>query len=382
MIEQILVVEPDKAFSDKLTDALKKAGPYHVVSATNLVEASLLLSRQSRDLAFIPLSENDNIVEALRGIQPDLRLVLTTPSAEIAVPDAYLGKVQAVLLKSHLESDLYIVLKSAVTNPIVIEEDGKPKTGELPPLETAVIIAALQRAELGNLVQTAVFAYKTDLLAHWGELNITQSATIALVVGDRWNVEGKGTLVQFIHLAARAGDLLLYTREVEENYLLTLVAQPGTPMRELRHKSNELVASLSKVLKGQSLNEAGAEAAAAAPINGNQKTYAIVWRPIRPIPKSLHIPLRRAIERLATANACSLSHISVHEKLIHLVVSCPPGRDSSWAVYLFKNGSEDTIQREYGVAASLWDTGHYAIESTEPLSEAELNLFLEKGNDS
>lgn len=383
MIEQILVVEPDNSFSDKLVDALRKAGPYHVVSATDLVEASLLLSRQSRDLAFIPLSENDNIVAELRAIQPDLRLVLTTPSAETSVPEAYLGKVQAVLLKTHLESDLYIVLKSAVTNPIVIEEDGKPRTGELlPPLETAVIIAALQRAELGNLVQTAVFAYKTDLLAHWGELNITQAATIALVVGDKWHVEEKGTLVQFIHLAARAGDLLLYTREVEENYLLTLVAQPGTSMRELRHTANELVASLAKVLKGQSLHEAGVEAAAAAPNNGNQKTYAIVWRPIRPIPQSLHIPLRRAIERLATANACSLSHISVHEKLIHLVVSCPPGRDSSWAVFLFKNGSEDTIQREYGVAASLWDTGHYAIESTQPLSEAELNLFLEKENDS
>ena len=118
-------------------------------------------------------------------------------------------------------------------------------------------------------------------------------------------------------------------------------------------------------------------ALAAAP-NGRQKSYAIVWRPIRPIPKSLHIPLRRAIERLATANACTLGFTSVHEKLIHLVVTCPPGRDSTWAAYLFKNGSEDTIQKEYGVTATLWDTGFYAVESSEPLSEAELNLFLER----
>jgi hypothetical protein len=178
-------------------------------------------------------------------------------------------------------------------------------------------------------------------------------------------------------LAARAGDLLLYSRAVTDEYLLTLVALPETPLRELRQQARTVTAQLELVLQGKTLQDAQAETTAAAP-NGQRISYAIVWRPIRPIPKSLHIPLRRAIERLAMANACTLSYTSVHERLIHLVVTCPPGYDSTWAAYLFKNGSEDTIQREYGVAASLWDTGFYAIESTDPLSEAELNLFLER----
>jgi hypothetical protein len=377
MIETILIVEADQSFAKKLTQALKKAGTYTVVTAPNVKEAALLLSRQRRDLAFVPLVEGDEIIHSLRYIQPDLRLVLVMPTANLAVPDAYAGKVQAVLLKSHIDTDLPTILKSAIRQPMVIEKNGVPQTGELPDLETAVILSALQRANLGKLIQTAIFAHKTSLLAHWGELNITQAATVALVAGEKWRAETASTVIQYIHLAARAGDLLLYSHAVNEEYLLTLVALPETPLRELRQQAKTMAASLDQVLQGKTLLDVHAETVAAAP-NGGHTSYALIWRPIRPIPKSLHIPLRRAIERLATANACTLSFTSVHEKLIHLVVTCPPGRDSTWVAYLFKNGSEDTIQREYGVAATLWDTGFYAVESSEPLSEAELNLFLER----
>lgn len=377
MIENILVVEADKSFTDKLTQALKKAGHYNVVTAPDAREASLLLTRQRRDVAFIPLVDGDEIVSSLRLIQPDLRLILLMPTANLTVPDAYAGKIQAILLKSHVDTDLATVLKSAARQPMVIEEDGKPQTAQLPNLETAVILSALQRANLGKLVQTVIFAHKTNLLAHWGDLNITQAATVALIAGEKWQASSHSTVIQFLHLAAKAGDLLLYSHAVAEEYLLTLVALPETPMRELRQQSRALIANLERVLQGETLQDAGVEMATAV-TNGQQTSYAIIWRPIRPIPKSLHVPLRRAIERLATANACTLSFINVHEKLIHLVVNCPPERDSTWVAYLFKNGSEDTIQREYGVAATLWDTGFYAIESSEPLSEAELNLFLEK----
>ena len=377
MIENILIVEADRIFAKKLTQALKKAGSYSIVTAPNVKEASLLLSRQQRDLAFIPLVEGEEVVRTLRHIQPNLRLVLVMPTANLAVPDAYAGKVQAVLLKSHVNTDLPTILKNAARQPMIIEENGLSQTDELPDLETAVILSVLQQAHLGKLVQTIIFAHKTNLLAHWGELNITQAATVALIAGEKWRAEPNSTIIQFIHLAARAGDLLLYSCAVANTFLLTLVALPETPIRELRQQAKAEAAKLEQVLQGKTLQETRAETVAAA-ANGQQSSYAIVWRPIRPVPKSLHIPLRRAIERLATANACTISFINMHERLIHLVVTCPPGRDSTWAAYLFKNGSEDTIQREYGVAASLWDTGFYAVESSVPLSEAELNLFLER----
>ena len=114
--------------------------------------------------------------------------------------------------------------------------------------------------------------------------------------------------------------------------------------------------------------------------NNRQKnhSFAIVWRPLKKLPPALEIPLRRALERLAATNGCGLQQVTVQSELIHLVVTCPPGRDSAWAAYLFKNGSEEIIQQEYSVNASLWETGYYATESEQPLSEAELNLFLQR----
>ncbi|MCZ7670100.1 MAG: transposase [Chloroflexi bacterium] len=88
--------------------------------------------------------------------------------------------------------------------------------------------------------------------------------------------------------------------------------------------------------------------------------------------------MRRALERLAATNGCGLQQVSVQPEPIHLVVTCPPGRDSAWAAYLFKNGSEEIIQQEFNVTANLWETGYYATESEEPLTETELNLFLER----
>jgi hypothetical protein len=100
------------------------------------------------------------------------------------------------------------------------------------------------------------------------------------------------------------------------------------------------------------------------------------------LPSHLHIPLRRAISRLAVANACVLTHVQVQVDLVQLVVTVPPGREASWAAYLFKNGSEQTIHQEFELRGSLWETGFYAIESTEPLSEAELNLFLDSSSET
>jgi hypothetical protein len=88
--------------------------------------------------------------------------------------------------------------------------------------------------------------------------------------------------------------------------------------------------------------------------------------------------VRRALERIAIANACALTYVDVQAQLIHIVVTCPPGRSSGWAVHMLKSGSDEAIRREYGQTRPLWHVGHYARESNDPLSDAELNIFLQQ----
>jgi len=374
--KNILILDPDKAFAMHLAKALKALGPVRVTVTPTMREAALHLVQRIQDLAFIPVAADAQVVRSLRAVQPDLRLILMVPTPDVAVPDFYSGQIQAVLIKSLVDVDLPEVLEQADGQPFrSLGEDEEGEEASAP--DTAVLIAALQQAQLGQLLQTVIFAQAAQVLAHWGNLNDTEVANVALHTGREWLQDQYKTRVQFLHLPPRAGEWLLYTTCLEKAYLLTLVAAPEMPLPELRRQATQLASYLRDALNGVTPFFSSAETAVTeqAP---DQKSYAIIWRPVVELPPALHIPLRRALDRLATANGCRLRHTAVQPELIHLVVTCPSGRDSAWAAYLFKNGAEEIIQQEFGVAANLWETGYYATESTEPLTDAELNIFLER----
>jgi len=372
--KNILIVDADKVFALHLAKALKALGPVRVSIMPAVREAALHLVQRPQNLAFIPVSGDDQIVRSLRAVQPDLRLILMTPTPDTAVPDFYSGQIQAVLIKSLVDVDLAYVLQQADEQPFHTSLPAEAPSGMGAP-DTAVLIAALQQAKLGQLLQTVIFSQAAQVLAHWGNLNDTEVANVALHTGREWLQDQYHTRVQFLHLPPRAGEWLLYTTCLEQAYLLTLVAAPEMPMPELRRQATQLAVILQDALQG--IPPTAIPETAVSTETVDLKSYAIVWRPLVSLPPALHIPLRRALERLAAANGCRLRHTAVQPELIHLVVTCPPGRDSAWAAYLFKNGAEEIIQQEFGVAANLWETGYYATESAEPLTEAELNIFLE-----
>ncbi|PIE81275.1 MAG: hypothetical protein CSA11_04575 [Chloroflexi bacterium] len=373
--QQILILDPDTEFTVQLAQQIRANGYHLVFAAPTIRQAHHHQVRHDIDLAFIPISDNDSVIDALRIKQPDLRIVIMTPSPDFQVPESFSGKIQAILIKSHLEADLPDILDNAFHQPLVKEQPKHLKTCKQP--DTALLIAVLQQANLGQLIQTAIFAKKERVLAHWGKLNDTEVAAVALHVGQNWPAEnGKNVRVQFHRLPARSGDRLLYSLCVENIFLLTLVALPETPLTQLRIEADRIADHLAEAVHGRNMLDMPSNPS----MHHKQKplTYAIVWRPLKKLPPALAIPLRRALGRLATTNGCALKEASVQAELIHLVVTCPPGRDSAWAAYLFKNGSEAIIQQEYNFNVHLWETGYYATESEAPLSEKELNLFLEQ----
>jgi hypothetical protein len=372
--KQILILDPDKDFTIRLAQQIRANGFPSILASSTIREARYHLARRKIELAFIPISDDDKVIQALRSKQPGLRIVLMTPSSEYRVPEIFSGKVQAVLIKSHLEADLPDVLDQALNQPL-LKTDTKPLNPQKRP-DTALLIAVLQQANLGNLIQTAIFSKKDRVVAHWGKLNDTEVAAIALNVGKTWPQADHNIRVQFHRLPARSDDRLLYSCCVEDTYLLTLVALPETPLTRLRIEANQVADHLTEAMLGRDLFDTPLKAYAHK--KQSPYSFAIVWRPLKNLPPALEIPLRRALERLAATNGCVLQQVSVQPELIHLVVTCPPGRDSAWAAYLFKNGSEEIIQQEYSVNASLWENGYYATESEQPLSETELNLFLQR----
>lgn len=378
MTKRFLIVEPDRVASDRLVEALTELYGGEVTVARKTKLACQRLSQAPRDLAIIPMLKSDKLVRILRLVQPDLKLVVMVRRKDESIPESYAHLVQGVLPRSYQKPDLARVIDDALGQPSPVEEDTvEPDDGTGPLLDTASVIGILQQARMGRLIQAAVFSAGTRLLAHWGALEGAQAATVAMVAASEWGDSTHTVRVQFINLPARAGDMLLHTRRVDNVHFLTLVSRPETPLSELRMESDSLLGSLlemfahKKMAETSMLDEDEDEKA-------ETESYAIAWRPVEPLSPALHIPLRRSLARLAATNDCTLIQIEVRPELIHLVVACPPDRDSTWAAYLFKNGSEATIQQEFGLKDSLWEAGYHAIESKDPLSEAELNLFLER----
>ncbi|MCP5098103.1 MAG: hypothetical protein GY943_21355 [Chloroflexi bacterium] len=375
-INHVLILESDQLFAERFKQTLKHIGAFEISVMLTLKDACLHLMQSPQDLAFIPVIEGGKIVRSLRAVQPNLRLVLMAPQADYKLPDTYAGAVQAVMIKDLVDIELPAIIENAFESPLLVPgKVAKEQRAGIESIDTAILIATLNQAQLGRLVQSVVFARGTKMLAYWGELKDREAGAIAIYTGKDWASGAQKSRVQFMHLPARAGDMLLYTHRILNDYYLTLVALPETPLGELRTQASRMVVSLKKVVLGKT---APLKLPKTVPNVDGRSTFAIVWQPVKLLPTSLHIPLRRAIERLAAANACVPTHILVRPEFVHLVVNCPPGRDSTWAAYLFKNGSEQTIQQQYGVAASLWETGFYAAESDDPLSEIELNLFLER----
>lgn len=372
----ILILEPDRTFAVRLTRALKKIAPFEISVVPSVRDGCLELMQQSQSVAFIPASESSKIVRSFRAVQPDLRLILMTPTADFDVPTTYSGSVQAVLIKPLLDVELPTVLEEGLEQPVLgTSATKKATTPEIEIFDTSVVDEALAQVHLSRLVQSVVFAHGQTMLSFSGDLQEKEAGAIAIHVGRDWSRENPSRL-QFLHLPARKGDMLLYSRQVVQNYFVTLVALPETPIGELRSQAAQLVVMLKKIVLGQtgplSSGIVGEQA-----VDG-RSTFALAWRPTRPLPFSLIIPLRRSLERIASENACILTHTHVEGGLAHVVINCPPGRDSTWAAYLLKNGSERKIQEEFGVVANLWDTGFYASRQTDPLTDEELRLFLER----
>jgi hypothetical protein len=362
-IKHILVLEPDRTFALRLMRALSRMGEFHVSLVPTLKEACLQLVQNDQDLAFIPVTEGAKIIRSLRAVQPNLRLILVTPSGDEEIPVTYSGNVQGVLIKSLVDVELETLVENVARQPVVPPR----RDTAVPPdptrsLDTALLIATLQEARLGRLLQTIVFARGSKLLAYWGELNEREAAAVALHVGAGWAGNTLPSRLQFIHLPARAGDLLLFTHRVSEQFLVTLVALPEAPLTEVRQQTRRMAKKLTAVVEGRVLAQTGLLGNGFGA--GQRPSFVIVWRPEALLPSQLHIPLRRAISRLAVANACVLTHVQVQADLVQLVVTVPPGRDASWAAYLFKNGSEQTT------------------ESSEPLTDAELRLFLDSSSET
>lgn len=379
MKNKIIIVEPDTEFATRLAAALEK-GQYQATIVRNVRDACLILVQQHQDLAFVPAQSDDGLFRALLILQPDLPLVGIVPTPQTPLPQAQRARLKTLLSKTRFEVELPLVLEAILQKPVssMFLETDQGSTQVVSLVDIGRVMGLLQQMTADTGI-TALFTQHRSVLAFAGELSNEQATLIAARCQQTWQPELLTAQMQFYRLPGRVGELLLYTRPIGKDNALVLVASPTTPLGMVRMQADALQPQLLE-MTGIEVTVAAAPYTPALPSPQPARTnhaYAILWRAREPLPDFLHIPLRRALERLAKANACMLTHFDVTEQYVHLVVNCPPGRNGTWAAHLFKNGSERELQTQFQVRTTFWTTGHYATESPDPLPVAELDLFMQ-----
>lgn len=371
-----LILNPDEQFATQLFSALAQLGSHSVSSTPVFREACLIVSQQPQDVVFIPYENYESVLESLRFLQPSLRVVVTVDEAQAELPAADI--VQGVLVRSQLHSQLPAVLLEALARPVPPPPNGQP----LRALNENSLTALLQRTIDDERLLSIVLAEKGQVMAHAGTLDDQQAGRVAQRVQNGWeNEEGGTAQIQFISLPGRVSELMLYSRPVGNSRLLSLTALPEMTVTPLRQRADALARQLASIGAAPA-EQAEPEVPPVAPLlttpaEPEVNTIAIIWRPVAPLPPVLSIPLRRALERIAERRACVLNALDIRPDYVHLLVTCPPGRDSAWVAHRFKTGSETEIQKQFGVQAALWQRGYFAAASPEPFSERQIQLYLE-----
>lgn len=379
-MQTILVIEPDNQFARTLARTLKQLGPVTISTVPTIREGCLILAQRPQDLVFMPIVEDSAaLLRALRALQPSVPIILTLPTIDTPVAPTLIKQVQGILPQDEVALKLPYLLNQT-TEP-------EPKTAVNPPptpppaqptIDTGELQQMLATIDLGRLIQTVILAQGGRILASHGEHTGLEAGRIATQASQDWDNAHTARL-QFMQLRPRKLGVTLYSCQLPDDHLLTLVAASDASLSELRMKAEGLTAVLQNMLAGHPTpsSEQLQKTADAPTQNKTRRTYNIAWQPQISLPEPYHIPLRRAIQRLAHENACILTTISVESDLVHLNINCPSTRGSDWIAFLLKNGSEEIIQKEYALTDPLWETGYYATESTKPLTKNELNLFLE-----
>lgn len=382
---RILLLDPDESQRQAAAGALRRGGISELSLASNWRQACLLLGQQPYNLALVSEATGSaDLVRALRLIQADLRVVLLTANDQEAnhLP---MANTQGALSYPKLQSDAATALAEALRQPALPTTAAQTSA---PPLPISQMRDILKQAITDESIENSLIALETGLVVSRGALSERLAAAIAVIVRHCWNDASFPVQVQFLHLPTLSGDHVVYAQRVQADghgqpeLLLILLARPSTSMGVLREQADgaaqRLRVASDAVMPSAALLAANGEVVGDGEDANVERSYAIAWHPVAPLPAVLHIPLRRVLERLANAGSCHLHYLNITPDLVHMVATCPPGGNSIWLAQHFKNGSETEIQKQFGVNARLWARGYFARESNTPLSSAEINLFLER----
>ena len=374
-MQRVLVLEKDQETADRLITALRQIDNLSVSVVPTMREACLIVTQSPQDVAFIPLEESDELRLALRSLQPDLDMILTTADPQLILSNKYRQDFQGLLHTPLLEKELSQLLDQTDLEVAPIQQATGNNTDRPPSLARLQAACRAIGLEDSAIVQMVVLSSADHLIGYCGEGHEAQAYMVVELMSDSWQKDDVTVQMQFFQMPDYYDPRLIYSRRVA-GAILSLVAEPDIPISDVRKMADKLVNYLSETRRKTAEPTTVGQRNGAPPALRSFMTFAIVWRPIKPLPGLLQHVVRDCVSEIAAEKGCRLNYLSVTATIIHMVISCPAGKTAAWIVHYLKSGINDEVQRQFGVKSSIWRKGFYANESAQPLNEAELKMLL------
>lgn len=95
--------------------------------------------------------------------------------------------------------------------------------------------------------QTVIVAWGPQVLAHRGDLKLTEAQDVAVHVAEGWDDHGQSARIQFMRLPLLTDERLLYTLPLANGYLLTIVEIADGPISRVSQLAGRLMPLLESV---------------------------------------------------------------------------------------------------------------------------------------
>ena len=203
--------------------------------------------------ADLPDVSQTELVEVMRKLQPDVRLVAVSSHRNGQEAEQVDFQPDAYLSKPFYLPEMLGIVEQVLGEPDTIErEDGMHPEGQqsqtpLPAWLQDVSRAAqhLTRLSLESAAQAALIIRDGEMWAYAGELPQPAAQEIAALVANYWKHNGGSDLARFVRLESNSSEYMLYATALAGDMILAVVFESETPFSQIRSQASRLARALA-----------------------------------------------------------------------------------------------------------------------------------------
>ncbi len=382
MTKHILLYEPKTAEGELLAENIKAIGDVQVTRARTMREACAVLTTRPCDLALLPVTRNDSLVYSLRMLQPNLPMYLMLERPDEFVPERQAQVVRGQIMRDELLTALPMLLGFEMpltpepTSERELEPDKATAALKKPKAEIdrQQLTMLAQNSMLDERVLVIVVSNGDEVIGFRHAVHQGQIEAIAQQLRRSWPLEATLT-AQIQYLPASKAEhtaVLLYSRPLWDNFLLTIGSVPHMPLTQLRQHADRIRHALMGQEKGDKSQSQRGDGGKTAPL---AKSHAFVLRPQDPLNGEVILALQEILPTLGRDYGLTVHHMIVQPTFVHFMTSGSAQHTTAWLAQYFKTAIMEALETYFDLPWPFWTSGYYAEETDTPLDPTELTFF-------